>query len=128
MSASACVHKHTQMKSVRGIVTSSLSQPDNLAFFASDPIGKNYSRLLVTCPVTSVKLQIANYFWLTANPITVCHPKVICYLQFHTCNWTGDQQSTVLHDTIQVTSSILASLPTPNLALTRVYIRKKCLA
>ena len=26
-----------------------------------------YSRLLVTCPVTSVKLQIANYFWLTAN-------------------------------------------------------------
>jgi len=27
--------------------------------------------LLVTCPVTSVKLQIANYFWLTANPIMV---------------------------------------------------------
>jgi len=67
-----------------------------------------YSRLLVTCQVTSVKLQIANYFWLTANPIiheyssTISYrissheaAKVICYLQFHTCNWTGDQQSTV---------------------------------
>jgi len=51
-----------------------------------------------------VKLQIANYFWLTANPIIhdlkyhnriSSQPKVICYLQFHTCNWTGDQQSTV---------------------------------
>ena len=29
-----------------------------------------YSTLLVTCPVTtSVNLQIANYFLLTANPI-----------------------------------------------------------
>jgi len=67
-----------------------------------------YSRLLVTCRVTSVKLQIANYFWLTANPIireisstiiglaVMKQPKVICYLQFHTCSWTGDQQSTVL--------------------------------
>jgi len=41
---------------------------------------------------------------LTANPIIQdlkyhnkisSQPKVICYLQFHTCNWTGDQQSTV---------------------------------
>jgi len=30
-----------------------------------------YSRLLVISPVTSVKLQIANYFWLTANSIMV---------------------------------------------------------
>jgi len=30
---------------------------------------KRYSTLLVTCPVTSVKLQIANYFLLTANLI-----------------------------------------------------------
>ena len=29
-----------------------------------------YSKNVGTCSVTSVKLQIANYFWLTANPIT----------------------------------------------------------
>ena len=28
-----------------------------------------YSKNVGTCSVTSVKLQIANYFWLTANPI-----------------------------------------------------------
>jgi len=33
--------------------------------------------LLVTCPVTSVKLQIANYFWLTANPIMVLEISLI---------------------------------------------------
>jgi len=36
-----------------------------------------YSTLLVTCPVTSVKLQIANYFLLTANPIMVLEISLI---------------------------------------------------
>ena len=63
-----------------------------------------YSTLLVTCPVTSVKLQIANYFLLTANPIVhdlkyhnriSSQPKVSCYLHLYISNWTGDQQSTV---------------------------------
>ena len=40
-----------------------------------------YSRLLVTCPVTSVtlvsKLQIANYFLLTANPVKVLKISII---------------------------------------------------
>jgi len=72
--------------------------------------------LLVTCPVASVKLQIANYFWLTANPITLLEimynrissqQKVICYLQFNTCNWTGDQQSTVFYSQIHFLTSHL---------------------
>jgi len=62
-----------------------------------------YSTLLVTCPVTSVKLQIANYFLLTANPNEISstiigfssQQQVICNLQFNTCNWTRDQQCTV---------------------------------
>ena len=36
-----------------------------------------YSTLLVTCPVTSVILQIANYFWLTANPVMVLEISLI---------------------------------------------------
>jgi len=36
-----------------------------------------YSTLLVTCPVTSVKLQIANYLLLTANPIMVLEISLI---------------------------------------------------
>ena len=36
-----------------------------------------YSSLLVTCPVTSVKLQIANYFLLTANPINEISSTII---------------------------------------------------
>jgi len=36
-----------------------------------------YSTLLVTCPVTSDKLQIANYFLLTANPINEISSTII---------------------------------------------------
>jgi len=40
-------------------------------------INNYYSTLLVTCSVTSVKLQIANYFLLTANPIMVLEISLI---------------------------------------------------
>jgi len=54
----------------------------------------------------SYKCEIANSkIWLTANPVIHEIPsttiglavsqKLICYLQFNTCNWTGDQKSTV---------------------------------
>jgi len=36
-----------------------------------------YSTSLVTCPVTSDKLQIANYFLLTANPINEISSAII---------------------------------------------------
>jgi len=36
-----------------------------------------YSTLLFTCPVASVKLQIANYFLLTANPINEISSTII---------------------------------------------------
>jgi len=36
-----------------------------------------YSTLLVTCPVASVKLQIANYLLLTANLIMVLEISLI---------------------------------------------------
>jgi len=42
-----------------------------------DDIITKYSTLLVTCAVTSVKLQIANYFLLTANPIMVLEISLI---------------------------------------------------
>jgi len=70
--------------------------------------GSIYSTLLVTCPVTSVKLHIANYFLLTANPINEISSTIIglavsksnLNLQFNTCNWTGDQQCNVLSCTV----------------------------
>ena len=75
-----------------------------------------YSRLLVTCPVTSVtlvsKLQIANYFLLTANPVMVLE---IVGLAVSTCNWTGDQQSIVvafIHDCTLVPSGYNIQLMT----------------
>jgi len=48
--------------------------------------------LLVTCPVTSVKLQIANYFLLTANPINEISSTItglaVSQNEFAICNLT----------------------------------------
>jgi len=73
----------------------------------------SYSTFLVTCPVISVKLQIANYFLLTANPINEISSTIIGLAVskklFAICNLTLV--------TGQVTSSVLYTC-FPNLTLT----------
>jgi len=55
--------------------------------------------------------------------------KVICYLQFNTCNWTGDQQSTVSENNqdSEYLSGHTPSWPLHRLCLHWPWIQTHCI-